>query len=61
VKVTYQRSQATGLPEDIDANSSYQYWLCCPFCDLGTSAARADEGMQTRAVWGMSGGAEKLV
>ena len=32
VKVTYHRSQATGVPEDIDANFlNDQYWLLLPF------------------------------
>ena len=61
VKVTYQRSQATGVPEDIDANFlNDQYWLLLPFHVIwDTSAAVTDEGMQKPPLGNGSG--EKLV
>src|SRR5215831_7851819 len=48
VKLTYQRSQATGVPEDIDASFlNDQYWLLLPFHAIwDTSATVTDEGMQ---------------
>ena len=61
VKVTYQRSQATGVPEDIDANFlNDQYWLLLPFHVIwDTSATVTDEGMQKLPLGDGSG--EKLV
>ena len=48
VKVTYHRSQATSVPEDIDANFlNDQYWLLLPFHAIwDTTATVTDEGMQ---------------
>jgi len=61
VKVTYHRSQATGVPEDIDANFlNDQYWLLLPFHVIwDTSATVTDEGMQKLPLGNGSG--EKLV
>jgi len=61
VKVTYHRSQATGEPEDIDANFlNDQYWLLLPFHVIwDTSATVTDEGMQKLPLGDGSG--EKLV
>jgi hypothetical protein len=61
LKVTYQRSQATGVPEDIDANFlNDQYWLLLPFHVIwDTSATVIDEGMQKLPLGNESG--EKLV
>ena len=61
VKVTYHRSQATGVPEDIDANFlNDQYWLLLPFRVIwDTSATVTDEGMQKLSLGNGSG--EKLV
>jgi hypothetical protein len=61
VKVTYQRSQATGVPEDIDASFlNDQYWLLLPFHVIwDTSASVMDEGMQKLPLGDGSG--EKLV
>ena len=61
MKVTYHRSQATGVPEDIDANFlNDQYWLLLPFHVIwDTSATVTDEGMQKLALGNGSG--EKLV
>jgi len=61
VKVTYDRSQATGVPEDIDANFlNDQYWLLLPFhVTWDTAATATDEGMQKLPLGNGSG--EKLV
>jgi hypothetical protein len=61
VKVTYLRSQVTGVPEDIDANFlNDQYWLLLPFHVIwDTSATVTDEGMQKLPLGNGSG--EKLV
>jgi len=61
VKVTYQRSQATGVPEDTDASFlNDQYWLLLPFHVIwDTSATVTDEGMQKLPLGDGSG--EKLV
>ena len=61
VKVTYQRSQAAGATEEIDANFlNDQYWLLLPFHVIwDTSATVTDEGMQKLALGDGSG--EKLV
>jgi hypothetical protein len=61
VKVTYHRSQATGVPEDIDANFlNDQYWLLFPFHVIwDTTATVTDEGMQKPPLGNGSG--EKLV
>src|SRR5438045_2041635 len=61
VKVAYQRAQATGVPEDIDANFlNDQYWLLLPFHVIwDTSATVTDEGMQKLPLGNGSG--EKLV
>jgi hypothetical protein len=61
VKASYQRSQATGVPEDIDANFlNDQYWLLLPFHVIwDTSATVTDEGMQKLPLGNGSG--EKLV
>ena len=61
VKVTYQPSQATGVPEDIDANFvNDQYWLLLPFHVIwDTSATVIDEGLQKLPLGNGSG--EKLV
>ena len=61
VTASYQRSQATGVPEDIDANFlNDQYWLLLPFHVIwDTSATVTDEGMQKLPLGNGSG--EKLV
>ena len=61
VKVTYQRSQATGAAEDLDANFlNDPYWLLLPFHAIwDTSATVTDEGMQKLPLGDAS--AEKLV
>src|SRR6516225_10355078 len=61
VKVTYHRSQATGVPEDIDANFlNDQYWLLLPFHVIwDTSATVTNEGMQKLPLGNRSG--EKLM
>ena len=61
VKVTYQRSQAAGATEEIDANFlNDQYWLLLPFHLIwDTSATVTDEGQQKLPLGDESG--EKLV
>ena len=61
MKVTYHRSQATGVPEDIDANFlNDQYWLLLPFHVIwDTSATVTNEGMQKLPLGNRSG--EKLM
>jgi hypothetical protein len=61
VKVTYQRSQPTGVPANVDANFlNDEYWLLLPFHVIwDTNATVTDEGMQKLPMGNGSG--EKLV